>query len=37
MEDGARVQVGVHIADVTTFLQPHTAMDDEAALRCTIR
>jgi hypothetical protein len=26
-------QVGVHIADVTTFLRPSTAMDDEAALR----
>ncbi|KAI8868688.1 exosome complex exonuclease RRP44-like protein [Ramicandelaber brevisporus] len=27
--------VGVHIADVTHFVRPHTAMDKEAANRCT--
>jgi exosome complex exonuclease DIS3/RRP44 len=27
--------VGVHIADVTHFLKPATAMDDEAAARAT--
>ena len=29
------VEVGVHIADVTHFLKPNTAMDDEAAARGT--
>ena len=29
------VEVGVHIADVTHFLHEDTAMDDEAAKRCT--
>ncbi|KAJ1650843.1 exosome catalytic subunit dis3 [Dispira simplex] len=28
-------QVGVHIADVTHFVKPNTAMDKEAARRCT--
>ncbi len=31
---GGDVEVGVHIADVTNFLKPDTAMDEEAALRC---
>jgi len=31
---GGNVEVGVHIADVTNFLKPDTAMDEEAALRC---
>ena len=30
---GGNVEVGVHIADVTNFLKPDTAMDEEAALR----
>lgn len=29
------IQLGVHIADVTHFLKPGTAMDDEAAARAT--
>lgn len=33
--DNGNLEVGVHIADVTTFLRPSTAMDDEAALRGT--
>lgn len=28
-------EVGVHIADVTKFVRPHTALDAEAATRCT--
>ena len=31
---GGTLELGVHIADVTTFLKPETAMDDEAAIRC---
>jgi exosome complex exonuclease DIS3/RRP44 len=34
LADG-RFEVGVHIADVTHFLRPGTAMDDEATERCT--
>lgn len=29
------IEVGVHIADVTNFVKPNTAMDDEAKLRGT--
>lgn len=29
------LQVGVHIADVTHFVKPDTALDAEAADRCT--
>ena len=29
------VQVGVHIADVTHFMKPGTALDEEACNRCT--
>lgn len=29
-------ELGVHIADVTAFLHPGTAMDDEAASRCAL-
>ncbi len=28
------LELGVHIADVTNFLLPMTAMDDEASVRC---
>lgn len=28
-------EVGVHIADVSHYVKPFTALDDEAALRCT--
>lgn len=28
-------EVGVHIADVSHYVRPFTALDDEAALRCT--
>ena len=31
------LELGVHIADVTNFLLPMTAMDDEAALRCALQ
>ncbi|GMT24430.1 hypothetical protein PFISCL1PPCAC_15727, partial [Pristionchus fissidentatus] len=34
LEDG-NVEVGVHIADVTHFVRPSTAMDEEAAVRGT--
>uniref|UniRef100_A0A914CRX0 Protein DIS3 homolog n=1 Tax=Acrobeloides nanus TaxID=290746 RepID=A0A914CRX0_9BILA len=34
LEDG-NLEVGVHIADVTHFVRPDTAMDQEAALRST--
>eukprot|EP00915_Cephaloidophora_sp_WS-2016_P009294 GHVH01013225.1.p1 GENE.GHVH01013225.1~~GHVH01013225.1.p1 ORF type:complete len:1005 (+),score=158.29 GHVH01013225.1:30-3044(+) len=34
MEDGS-VEIGVHIADVTHFVQPDSALDLEAAQRCT--
>lgn len=30
-----RVQVGVHIADVSHFIRPGNALDKEAALRAT--
>eukprot|EP00004_Rigifila_ramosa_P023073 TRINITY_DN6420_c0_g1_i10.p1 TRINITY_DN6420_c0_g1~~TRINITY_DN6420_c0_g1_i10.p1 ORF type:complete len:986 (+),score=289.67 TRINITY_DN6420_c0_g1_i10:225-2960(+) len=33
-EDGS-VEIGVHIADVTHFVHPDTAIDAEAAVRCT--
>ena len=33
--DDERIEVGVHIADVTSFLHPDTAMDEEAARRGT--
>jgi len=33
--DDGRIEVGVHIADVTSFLFPDTAMDEEAARRGT--
>ena len=32
--DNGNLELGVHIADVTHFLAPGTAMDDEAASRC---
>jgi hypothetical protein len=31
---GGNLELGVHIADVTHFLEPGSAMDDEAAARC---
>ncbi len=31
---GGNLELGVHIADVTHFLHPGTAMDAEAASRC---
>ena len=31
------MELGVHIADVTHFLQPDTAMDQEASERCSLR
>lgn len=34
LENG-NYEVGVHIADVTHFVRAGTAMDDEAAKRCT--
>lgn len=34
LEDG-NIEVGVHIADVTHFVRPSTAMDEEAAVRGT--
>ncbi|KAG9393281.1 RNB domain [Carpediemonas membranifera] len=34
-DDGSFVEVGVHIADVSHFVHPGTAVDAEAALRCT--
>ena len=34
MDDG-RIEIGVHIADVTSFLKPDTPMDEEAARRGT--
>ena len=33
--DDERIEIGVHIADVTSFLFPDTAMDEEAARRGT--
>ena len=33
--DDGRIEIGVHIADVTSFLFPDTAMDEEAARRGT--
>lgn len=33
--NGNHLEVGVHIADVTHFMHEHTAMDEEAAKRCT--
>ena len=33
--DESRVEIGVHIADVTHFVKEGTAMDEEAARRCT--
>lgn len=33
--DNGNLEIGVHIADVTHFLKPSTAMDEEAALRST--
>lgn len=33
--DDGRIEIGVHIADVTSFLFPGTAMDEEAARRGT--
>ena len=33
---GGNLELGVHIADVTHFLLPGTAMDAEAASRCAL-
>lgn len=33
--NGNHLEVGVHIADVTHFMNEHTAMDEEASKRCT--
>lgn len=30
---GGSLELGVHIADVTSFLKPETAMDEEASIR----